>query len=627
MRIALLACLIFLLGSIAALAADGPYYISGSEVNLRDKPWGEILEIFDVNEKVFVIETDGNWSYISAPVLQMKGWVWNEYLSKSRSDPQDSSQHAGDVTPVRASGESAASGNARVQDTTIMSAEPLTVSDEAPLSMNASYTPQAEQAPASSPGETAVQDATVQSFGDFIPDDTPDTGFQAHVPPPGVELVDSPAIKIESLNEPIAPPAMQTPEPGEQLEAVIVQTQSAYRPAAQLPTAKELQSGFYQPYEKKQYVAPEQLRGMAFLPVGGYDIGLVNATRVNVREDATTDAKILGKVNKRDKVFLIHEENGWYFVSIPDQELKGWVSDEFILELPRVEISGEQVRLREDPNMKARIKKELDSGSVFYQFDRKHDWVELADSVSGLRGWVHEDYIKPTQRKPSRPYKVKGDAVNFRTAPGTESEVITSFDSGTDVQVLGRTTDWTYVRQGQQNGWIFSELLQPAGYGSAGTLKITDQSRRDSYPTREVARSSSPVGRELINSAIQMAGTPYVWGGDDNSGVDCSGLIYKILGRDLGCGFGELPRTASQQFAGLGDAVDYEHLEPGDLVFFTTYKAGASHVGIYLGEGDFIHASSVQHQVGYSNMEDGYYKRNFVGGRRLSEVQLKALQQ
>jgi cell wall-associated NlpC family hydrolase len=605
-----------LLGTLAVQAADGPYYIQGSEVNLRDKAWGEIIHIFDVNEKVFVIEVDGNWSYISAPVLELKGWVWNEYLGDSRLLADAASQTAGDAAPPMASIK-VSSGNARVQDTTITSAEPMAVSDSAPLQSN------------TAPGagtQSAAQEAVVKSFGDFIPDDSPEETFTAKVPPPGVELTNAPSIKIDPLTRPAVPPVQESPTPGEQFEAVVVQTQSAYRPAAQLPTDTELKSGFYQPYEKKQYVAPDQLRGTAFLPVGGYDIGLISATKVNVRQDPTTDGKILGKVNKRDKVFLIHEENGWYFVSIPDMELKGWISREFILELPRVEISGEQVRLREDPNMKARIKKEVDSGTVFYQFDTKHDWREVADSVSGLRGWVHEDYIKPTQKKPSRPYKVSGDAVNFRTAPGTDAEVITSFDNGTDVLVLGRTADWTYVRQGQQNGWIFSELLKPAGYGSEGTLKITDQARRSEYSTREIAKSSSPVGRELINRAIQMAGTPYVWGGDSNDGVDCSGLIYKILGRDLGCSFGDLPRTASQQFAGLGDSVSYENLEPGDMVFFSTYKEGASHVGIYLGEGDFIHASSVQHQVGYSNMEDGYYKRTFVGARRLSEAQLKALQ-
>ncbi|MCB1218036.1 SH3 domain-containing protein [bacterium] len=612
-RSAILACLLFMLGTVAAQAADGPYYIHGTEVNLRTEPWGEILHIFDTNEKVFIVKTEGKWSYVSAPVIQLKGWVWNEYIGEGRLEIAADAQSAGDATPATTAVVQASLSNAQVQDTVITSAEPLSVADGI--------------APATIDPQAAVKGTS----SGFIPDEEPAVGFEANVPPPGVKLTDSPAINIgspASLDppKPAPAPAQLTPAPGEQSEALLITQQQHFRPAADLPTATDMQSGFYQPYQPRKHTAPEQLSGMVFLPVGGYDLGLVSASKVNVREEPGTDAKILGKVNKRDKLYLIHEENGWYFVSIPDQELKGWISREFILELQRVEISGDSVRLREDPNMKARIKKEVDSGSVFYQFDTKHDWIEVADSVSGLRGWVHEDYIKPTQKKPSRPYKVKGEAVNFRTAPSLDGTVITSFDSGTDVQVLGRTTDWSFVKQNQQYGWIFSELLQPAAWGSEGTLRISDPQKKPSLPSREYATASSPVGRQLIEQAVAMAGVPYVWGGSSNSGVDCSGLIYKILCTDLDCGTSGMPRRASEQFAQLGDAVDYDDLEPGDLVFFTTYKAGASHVGIYLGEGDFIHASSVQHQVGYSNMEDGYYKRNFVGGRRLSEAQLAALQ-
>ncbi|MCB1188494.1 SH3 domain-containing protein [bacterium] len=622
-RTAILACLLFMLGTIAAHAkAEGPFYIHGTEVNLREEPWGEIIHIFDVNEKIFVVKTEGQWSYVSAPVLELKGWVWNEYIGDGRLKLDENQQQAGDATPPVPVVQAKLS-SAGVQDTVITSAEPLAVAD--------GITP-ASESPAVV--KDAVAGGSDKSASGFIPDEDPASGFEAHVPPPGVQITSGPEINIDSsaMQKPVpapAPtpaPAQLTPSPGEQDSGLLITQEQRFRPAADLPSTTDMKSGFYQPYEKKQHVAPDQLRGVAFLPVGGYDIGLASGTRVNVREEPTTDGKILGKVNKRDKLFLIHEEDGWYFVSIPDQELKGWVSKEFILELPRVEITGDNVRLREDPNMKARIKKEVDSGSVFYQFDTKHDWIEVADSVSGLRGWVHEDYIKPTQLKPSRPYKVKGDAVNFRTSPSLDGSVITSFDSGTDVQVLGRTTDWTYAKQGQQYGWIFSELLQPAAWGSEGTLKISDPKKAPSLPSREYAKASSPVGRQLIERAIAMAGVPYVWGGSSDSGVDCSGLIYKILCSDMKCGTSGMPRRASEQFAELGYAVDYDDLEPGDLVFFTTYKAGASHVGIYLGEGDFIHASSVQHQVGYSNMEDGYYKRNFVGGRRLSEAQLKALQ-
>jgi cell wall-associated NlpC family hydrolase len=132
----------------------------------------------------------------------------------------------------------------------------------------------------------------------------------------------------------------------------------------------------------------------------------------------------------------------------------------------------------------------------------------------------------------------------------------------------------------------------------------------------------SELGQRLVARALELKGVPYVWGGESTSGMDCSGLIYLLL-LENGADASGLPRRASTQMAGLGVEVSKEQLEPGDLVFFTTYKAGASHVGVYLGDGDFVHASSAQGKVTISNMSEGYYKRRFVGARRVTEADLR----
>jgi len=116
---------------------------------------------------------------------------------------------------------------------------------------------------------------------------------------------------------------------------------------------------------------------------------------------------------------------------------------------------------------------------------------------------------------------------------------------------------------------------------------------------------------EIIEYASQFKGTPYVWAGTTKKGFDCSGYIYAMM-RDSGY---EVPRMADEQFEAT-QRVQRKDLKRGDLVFFTTYLPGPSHVGIYLGEGKFIHASSAGGGVIVSQMNDGYYSKAFLGGGR-----------
>jgi peptidoglycan DL-endopeptidase CwlO len=107
-------------------------------------------------------------------------------------------------------------------------------------------------------------------------------------------------------------------------------------------------------------------------------------------------------------------------------------------------------------------------------------------------------------------------------------------------------------------------------------------------------------------------GVPYVWGGSTPSGFDCSGFTSYVMAKN---GI-TIPRTAALQF-GSGTSVAKANLKIGDLVFFTTYTAGASHVGFYLGDGNFIHASSAAGKVTISNLNtSSYYSSRFLGGRR-----------
>jgi cell wall-associated NlpC family hydrolase len=474
------------LSGVAYAAADGPYYINATDVNLREKPDGKVLLALDPGDKVYVIKRDGKWAYVSAVAHKKKGWVFDKFLTKKQSEKKAAPSQGGAAKPIRA---------------------PRVVV----------------------PGECLNPEESGNSGGG--------------------------SAKGASKSASAASPA---PKKG------------------------------------------------AAAPPGGASIALIGATDVNVRSDASLKSKIVGKVDKGDKLYVVKVADPWYYVSIPSKELKGWVFGEYVNELPRVEIKGDNVRLRETPSQQGRIKSELDAGEVFFKFEQKNGWVLLASSASGLNGWVKAEWVKKTAKAASRPYKITGDQVHFRAEPSVDAEIIASLPQSAEVSVLGRSDKWSLVQYGGKQGYIYSEYLNP------------------NFKHAPKAVYGKSIGDRLIKRAMALKGTPYVWGGESEDGVDCSGLVYKVL-CDEGADAANLPRRASTQMAGLGQEVDKEDLLPGDLVFFNTYKP-AGHVGIYLGDGNFIHASSAKHQVAIGNLSEGYYKQRFCGARRITEDELKRLQ-
>ena len=561
--------LVLVLGA-PAYAADGPYYIHNTEVNLRESPNGGVILVFDVDDKVFVIQRDGNWSYVSAPGREAKGWVWSAYIGEERlaadEESENRSPESGVWSPEPGSAALRGGGLAKVmvEDVAIEGAEPLQVyafsevetSDTVPGQLHAEDGI-AEQNPA----EARISEG-------FVPD-----------------------IKLK-----------QAPEESRQ---GIAET-NKYRPKAEPPATGEAQAAFYQPYERKaaRITTPESLGGARYGPVGGNDIALISGSSVNVREGASLKHGIIGRVGKGDKVYIVAQDDAWFYVSIPEKGLKGWVFGEYLDQLPRVEITGSKVRLRERPGTSARIKTELDKGEVLYQFERSGGWVLIASSASGLKGWVHGGYVKKTAKPASRPYRVNGGKVNLRASPSVDARILATLAQGTEVQVFGRSERWSFIESSGQQGWMYSEYLTPM--------------------LRGTTFAGSGIGLRLISRAKALEGTPYSWGGSGGGSYDCSGLIYALLIEE-GAEAASLPRRASEQMAQLGVRVGKEDVKPGDLVFFSTYKPGPSHVGIYIGDGDFIHASSARGKVTINNMSEGYYKRRFVGARRISESELRRL--
>ena len=119
-------------------------------------------------------------------------------------------------------------------------------------------------------------------------------------------------------------------------------------------------------------------------------------------------------------------------------------------------------------------------------------------------------------------------------------------------------------------------------------------------------------GAALAKQALRYRGVPYRWAGMTSRGMDCSGLVARVL-MERGI---RAPHNSAALYK-LGKKVAFKQLQAGDLLFFNTSGRGISHVGIYLGDNKFVHASSVNGSVVVTSIYEPYYKRRLVGARRL----------
>jgi lipoprotein Spr len=126
----------------------------------------------------------------------------------------------------------------------------------------------------------------------------------------------------------------------------------------------------------------------------------------------------------------------------------------------------------------------------------------------------------------------------------------------------------------------------------------------------EASKEKVEIQTGVVASVLTWEGAAYKWGGRSRSGVDCSGLVQRVF---LENGI-QLPRTSYEQFR-EGVGIPKTRLEPGDLIFFHTNGAGASHVGIYLGDNKFI--SAAKHCVQISSLDEHYWAEHYRGSRRV----------
>ncbi|MDU6783250.1 C40 family peptidase [uncultured Peptoniphilus sp.] len=144
-------------------------------------------------------------------------------------------------------------------------------------------------------------------------------------------------------------------------------------------------------------------------------------------------------------------------------------------------------------------------------------------------------------------------------------------------------------------------------------IKNKDKVNKESKEVKKAPAANPSIAAKVINSAENKLGSTYVYGDTGKDGYDCSGLVYSIYNNELGI---SIPRSSVSQST-FGKQVSKSDLQEGDLVFFNTVGNGVSHVGIYVGDGKFIHASSGQGKVMTSSLDEGYYQERYVNATRV----------
>ena len=185
-------------------------------------------------------------------------------------------------------------------------------------------------------------------------------------------------------------------------------------------------------------------------------------------------------------------------------------------------------------------------------------------------------------------------SVTLRAEADAESDSLRTIWTGKVAHLLDVEGDWYKVSYGTDTGYVPAEYCEPVQYADY-----------------EGTYATSTLAEDIIAHSYSYLGTPYRYGGTSYSGIDCSGFTMKVFAQ-----FGiYLPHGASDQYA-LSTPVTTEERAPGDLVFFNTSGYGIGHVGIYLGGGQFIHASTSRGVI-ISSLYESYYARTYLFAGRI----------
>ena len=265
-------------------------------------------------------------------------------------------------------------------------------------------------------------------------------------------------------------------------------------------------------------------------------------------------------------------------------------------------VTADALNVRSGPSTSYGITTKLYKGDKVEILETSNGWHKIKAS-NGKIGWVSGDYIKVSSGSTSQPSTsttkatVTATSLNVRSGAGTSYSVITKLSKGTVVDVL----------ESASNGWKKIKT-------SNGTIGWVSGSYLANGVVEQTSTPSTNKVQAVIDLAHKQLGKPYVWGAEGPNSFDCSGLIYYVYKNAASI---TLPRTSSAQYS-AGVAVSRSNLKAGDLIFSSTDGTGnITHVAIYVGDGQMIHAPRNGKNVEKVSINNSYWNKAYVGARRV----------
>ena len=269
-------------------------------------------------------------------------------------------------------------------------------------------------------------------------------------------------------------------------------------------------------------------------------------------------------------------------------------------------VTASSLNFRTGPSTSYSIINVLMNGQKVEYISTSGSWLKV--KYNGVTGYVHGDYVTKGTTDNSTTGTTKyvntTSGLNVRSGAGTSYSKLGKLEYKEKVTVLSTSNGWSKINYNGKTGYVDSSYLQSTVPGSNGNNANNNNN------------TVSTKANEVIAYAKTLLGKPYVWGAQGPNSFDCSGFTYYVFKNKAGI---VLPRTSSAQ-SKYGTYVSKSNLKAGDLVFFDTNGANdgnVSHVGMYIGNGQMIHASYGQKKIVIANFNDSYYQKAYVNARRV----------